>query len=53
MGTNGVESPVLFSMLFVFGVQRESWERMDARLCKLLQENPIIAAVRDESGLEK
>ena len=52
MGTNGVKSPVLFSMLFVFRAQKGSWERMDARLYKRLQENPIIAAVRDEAGLE-
>ena len=26
---------------------------MDARLYKRLQENPIIAAIRDETGLER
>ena len=49
MGSNGVNNPVWLPCFFEY---IRGTERMEARLYKAMQENPIIAAVRDDAGLE-
>lgn len=54
MGTNGVHNAVCFSCLFYTSrVLRGRNGPMETRLYQALQANPIIAAVRDDDGLER
>lgn len=55
MGTNEVYGFVWFSCPFfcTAGVVRGRGDRMEVRLYQALQANPIIAAIRDDEGLER
>lgn len=52
MGTNGVYNAVCFLCSFCIRHPRRRTEPVNARLYQAMQTNPIIAAIRDDAGLE-